>query len=197
MGNFPPCPGKGLSPRRRAKFEQAFARLLEQDFEGRIAAFDLAAAGSGGRPCSRAPAEGRPIDVRETRLPASRWGGGTRSRHEMRNISAICPYRLWTHGQRDTSLAWLSEEGACGTPRSRSGLSAEIQPSDDREDRQQDRARPSRKGEEARHCDSPLDSNGVDHSPRSYFKSSGGGMSGIWISMLTLLGSTPVPFSIQ
>jgi hypothetical protein len=34
------------------------------------------------------------------------------------------------------------------------------------------------------------------HRP-AYFKSSGGGMSGSWISMLTLLGSTPVFFSIQ
>jgi toxin FitB len=54
--------------RRRAKFEQAFAGLLEQDLEGRIAAFDLAAAEAAAALAAERERRGRPIDVRDTQI---------------------------------------------------------------------------------------------------------------------------------
>ena len=54
--------------RRRAKFEQAFAGLLEQDLEGRIAAFDLAAAEAAAALAAARERKGRPIEVRDTQI---------------------------------------------------------------------------------------------------------------------------------
>ncbi len=54
--------------RRRAKFEQAFTGLLEQDLEGRIAPFDLAAAEAAAALAAERQRKGRPIDVRDTQI---------------------------------------------------------------------------------------------------------------------------------
>ena len=54
--------------RRRAKFEQAFAALLQQDLEGRIAAFDLAAADAAAGLAAERRRKGRPIDVHDTQI---------------------------------------------------------------------------------------------------------------------------------
>lgn len=54
--------------RRRAKFEQAFAGLLHQDMEGRIVAFDLAAAEAAATLAAERQRKGRPIDVRDTQI---------------------------------------------------------------------------------------------------------------------------------
>ena len=54
--------------RRRTKFEQAFVGLLEQDLEGRIAAFDLAAAEAAAVLAAERRRKGRPIDVRDTQI---------------------------------------------------------------------------------------------------------------------------------
>jgi len=54
--------------RRRSKFEQAFDELLQQDLEGRIAAFDLAAAEAAATLAAERQRKGRPIDVRDTQI---------------------------------------------------------------------------------------------------------------------------------
>jgi predicted nucleic acid-binding protein len=54
--------------RRRTKFEQAFDGLLQQDLEGRIAAFDLAAAEAAATLAAGRQRKGRPIDVRDTQI---------------------------------------------------------------------------------------------------------------------------------
>jgi predicted nucleic acid-binding protein len=54
--------------RRRVKFEQAFGGLLQQDLEGRIAAFDLAAAEAAAALAAVRRRKGRPIDVRDTQI---------------------------------------------------------------------------------------------------------------------------------
>jgi predicted nucleic acid-binding protein len=54
--------------RRRAKFEQAFAGLLQEDLEGRVAAFDLAAAEAAATLSAARQVRGRPIDVRDTQI---------------------------------------------------------------------------------------------------------------------------------
>ena len=54
--------------RRRAKFEQAFAALLQQDLEGRIVAFDLAAAEAAAALAAERRRKGRSIDIRDTQI---------------------------------------------------------------------------------------------------------------------------------
>ena len=54
--------------RRRARFEQAFVGLLQQDLDGRIAAFDLAAAEAAATLAAERQRKGRPIDVRDTQI---------------------------------------------------------------------------------------------------------------------------------
>jgi len=54
--------------RRRTKFGQAFDGLLQQDLEGRIAAFDLAAAEAAATLAAERQRKGRPIDVRDTQI---------------------------------------------------------------------------------------------------------------------------------
>jgi toxin FitB len=54
--------------RRRAKFERAFVGLLQQDLDGRIAAFDLAAAEAAATLAAERRRKGRPIDVRDTQI---------------------------------------------------------------------------------------------------------------------------------
>jgi toxin FitB len=54
--------------RRRTKFEQAFVGLLQQDLDGRIAAFDLAAAEAAAALAAERRRKGRPIDVRDTQI---------------------------------------------------------------------------------------------------------------------------------
>ena len=54
--------------RRRAKFEQDFAGLLQEDMEGRIAAFDRAAAEAAATLAATRRQKGRPIDVRDTQI---------------------------------------------------------------------------------------------------------------------------------
>jgi toxin FitB len=54
--------------RRRAKFEQAFAGLIQQDLDGRIAAFDLGAAEAAAALAAERQRKGRPIDVRDTQI---------------------------------------------------------------------------------------------------------------------------------
>ena len=54
--------------RRRTKFERAFDGLLQQDLEGRIAAFDLAAAEAAATLAAERQRKGRPIDVRDTQI---------------------------------------------------------------------------------------------------------------------------------
>jgi len=64
-------PGAG----RRAKFEQPFVGLLQQDLEGRVAPFDLAAAEAAAALAAERRRKGRPIEVRDTQLPVLRWRG--------------------------------------------------------------------------------------------------------------------------
>jgi toxin FitB len=77
--------------RRRAKFEQAFDGLLQQDLEGRIAAFDLVAAEAAATLAAARQRKGRSIDVRDTQIAgialARRAAIATRNAKHFRDLS--------------------------------------------------------------------------------------------------------------
>jgi len=52
--------------RRRSDLEQRFAGAIEEDLEGRILPFDLAAAASAATLAARRRREGRPVEIRDT-----------------------------------------------------------------------------------------------------------------------------------
>jgi predicted nucleic acid-binding protein len=54
--------------RRRKAFERAFAGLIHEDLEGRVAAFDIAAAEAAAVLAAERQRKGRPIDVRDTQI---------------------------------------------------------------------------------------------------------------------------------
>lgn len=56
--------------RRRRQLEEAFQLALTEDLEGRILAFDLAAAQAAGVVAAKQRRAGRPVDVRETQIAA-------------------------------------------------------------------------------------------------------------------------------
>lgn len=56
------------SGRRRRELEAAFARLLEEDLEGRILDFDAVAAGSAALLAAGRQKAGRPVDLRDTQI---------------------------------------------------------------------------------------------------------------------------------
>jgi predicted nucleic acid-binding protein len=56
------------SGRRRRSLEDAFARMLEEDFEGRIVPFDEAAAQAAGRIAAERRRVGRPIEIRDVQI---------------------------------------------------------------------------------------------------------------------------------
>ena len=62
--------GVGLLPsgRRRRALEAAFDAMLRDDLDGRIAAFDGAAAEEAGRLAAHRQRRGRPIDLRDTQI---------------------------------------------------------------------------------------------------------------------------------
>ncbi len=62
--------GLALLPkgRRRQALESAFARLLEDDLEDRVIAFDSAAAGEAASLAADRQRAGRPVDMRDTQI---------------------------------------------------------------------------------------------------------------------------------
>ena len=56
------------SGRRRRELEAAFTLLLEQDLEGRVQPFDMAAADAAGRIAARRQAEGRSVEIRDVQI---------------------------------------------------------------------------------------------------------------------------------
>jgi predicted nucleic acid-binding protein len=54
--------------RRRKAFEQAFAALIHEDLEGRVLAFDAAAAEAAATLAAARQRSGRPIDFRDTEI---------------------------------------------------------------------------------------------------------------------------------
>jgi predicted nucleic acid-binding protein len=56
------------SGRRRRSLEEAFSKMLEEDFEGRIVAFDDAAAHSAGRIAADRRRLGRTIEIRDVQI---------------------------------------------------------------------------------------------------------------------------------
>jgi len=56
------------SGRRRRSLEEAFSKMLEEDFEGRIVAFDDAAAQSAGRIAADRRRLGRTIEIRDVQI---------------------------------------------------------------------------------------------------------------------------------
>lgn len=54
--------------RRRRMLEDAFAKMLEEDFEGRVLPFDLAAAHSAGRIAAERRQSGRPVEMRDVQI---------------------------------------------------------------------------------------------------------------------------------
>jgi toxin FitB len=53
---------------RRRQLEEAFARALEEDFEGRVVPFDQAAAESAGRIAAERRRTGRTVEVRDVQI---------------------------------------------------------------------------------------------------------------------------------
>ena len=56
------------SGRRRRSLEEAFRKMLEEDFEGRIVSFDDAAAHAAGRIAAERRRSGRPIEIRDVQI---------------------------------------------------------------------------------------------------------------------------------
>jgi predicted nucleic acid-binding protein len=54
--------------RRRRELEDAFARAIEEDFEGRVLAFDQAAALAAGTIAARRRRTGRSVEIRDTQI---------------------------------------------------------------------------------------------------------------------------------
>jgi predicted nucleic acid-binding protein len=54
--------------RRRQQLESAFARLLDEEMEGRVLAFDSAAANAAGPVVARSQEAGRPIEIRDAQI---------------------------------------------------------------------------------------------------------------------------------
>jgi predicted nucleic acid-binding protein len=54
--------------RRRRLLEQAFSKMLEEDFEGRVVPFDEAAAEAAGRIAAERRRRGRTIEIREVQI---------------------------------------------------------------------------------------------------------------------------------
>ena len=54
--------------RRRRALEEAFARVLEEDFEGRVLPFDPLAAQAAGRIAADRQRAGRPVEIRDVQI---------------------------------------------------------------------------------------------------------------------------------
>ncbi len=54
--------------RRRRRLEEAFAKALEEDFEGRVLPFDQAAAQAAGRIATEQRAAGRTVEIRDVQI---------------------------------------------------------------------------------------------------------------------------------
>ena len=54
--------------RRRRRLEEAFARALEEDFEGRVLSFDAGAARAAGTLAAVCRRAGRPADIRDVQI---------------------------------------------------------------------------------------------------------------------------------
>jgi predicted nucleic acid-binding protein len=58
-----------LAPgRRRRQLEDAFSRVVDEDFQGRILAFDQEAAGEAASRAAQRRAAGKPVDFREIEI---------------------------------------------------------------------------------------------------------------------------------
>ena len=54
--------------RRRRALEDAFAKMIEEDFEGRVVPFDAAAAHAAGRIAAERRRSGRPVEIRDVQI---------------------------------------------------------------------------------------------------------------------------------
>lgn len=54
--------------RRRSQLEDAFAKALAEEFEGRVLPFDQAAAEAAGRIAAERRRAGRPVEIRDTQI---------------------------------------------------------------------------------------------------------------------------------
>lgn len=54
--------------RRRKALEEAFATALDEDFDGRVLGFDLAAAQAGAAIAARLRGAGRPVEIRDVQI---------------------------------------------------------------------------------------------------------------------------------
>jgi len=54
--------------RRRQRLEEAFAKALEEDFEGRVLSFDQAAAGFAALIAAKQRRAGRPVEIRDVQI---------------------------------------------------------------------------------------------------------------------------------
>ncbi len=76
--------------RRRDVLEAAFERALREDFEGRIAPFDAAAASASGRLAARRRQGGTTVDLRDTQIAGIVLArGGTLATRNLRHFADI------------------------------------------------------------------------------------------------------------
>ena len=54
--------------RRRQRLEEAFAKALDEDLEGRVLPFDAAAAGSAALIAAKQRRAGRPVEIRDVQI---------------------------------------------------------------------------------------------------------------------------------
>lgn len=57
-----------VAGRKRRILEEAFARMLEEDFEGRVLPFDTSAAHAAGRIAAERRHAGRPVEIRDLQI---------------------------------------------------------------------------------------------------------------------------------
>lgn len=57
-----------VASRRRQQLEEAFAKALDEDFEGRVLPFDVAAAQAAGRIAAERRRAGRPVEIRDVQI---------------------------------------------------------------------------------------------------------------------------------
>lgn len=90
--------------RKRRALEEAFAKALEEDFDGRVLPFDQTAANAAARIAARQRDAGRPVEIRDVQIAgivmARKATLATRNtRHfEGTGISLIAPWASYTSG---------------------------------------------------------------------------------------------------
>lgn len=78
------------SGRRRRHLEEAFARMLEEDLEGRVQPFDQAAAQAAGRMAAERRRAGRTVEIRDVQIAGiTKTRKATLATHNVRHFEGL------------------------------------------------------------------------------------------------------------